>query len=1342
MNLSSDFLLRVKGAKDGFVLPEDKENIDDAMAELALRIQGKSLTFLDISRCRALTQPFVGRTLAQLCTNLQFLDISYTNCKDLSVLCQSLTGLRALNIAGLQLFTPSLQDLAYLDSLEVLSIRRSNVRDVCSLAQLQCLRSLDLGETTLESYVGILRGKRRLEELFLDECVLLGGDSALQDLHESLSELPLLKLVNLQQGSLEHWTDRFLCSLQRPLASEHLPRRVLFFEAVMANNVAETHWFLSSGIDVHARALLDDLPFFFSVWQTRCCFPKAGLQTPFFVFEDVEDIGLFLPNALHLAIFFHARDVLNLLLYHGADRHARVFIADILPNLPGALCEDRQAFQKFAAAESDSLSPDNKTSKRQRKEKRKQQLQQQQGLLGENASSTGNQMTTHSTTDGGDWMVANQRRPLHARDLVQFCYERNVHRFTEGMLTQKVTNWKPRCDELRQRLDSLLRLGGNIHVKFARRKANPHRRRQRQLLRQQQKRQMRRLLRDQQRNRKAKRRLQLQQQNGSTDGSDVRADDVQNEDEEEEEDLEQETENEIDEEEDEEENEGYFDLHYDTGAEVNLENILEHSEPRPMHTTRDLPPLLPPSAAHHTTNPSVYGNTSKKKGSEDIFETVAHRKKKAALVAKRLQEEDELLSELLGAITGTTTSTTATSTAVDASAGQSEVVVQSKNAVGGGDGGDNEGGDGRQQRKQRLQALRRSIAASEDPDLSLQPSPPSVSQPPLKQPQQHLSTEPQKQLERHASPEGTRTKKKTTMTNNESAAKTTTAAADKEVLPKLPLAMFRWKDHAMVKKLCGPARRYVADLVFSPSIDQSNNHEGDGDDDGVDENDGDGMNKNKKQKRKKKKTTATTTTSMGSSSDSEESDRETDIDSKRTSELLAQRQQVYTSLPSSAQTLPDTNGGTNGSTNENSNQRSATPATEDANQGIWAGGFSAPAGVVGLRSCASAPTSLFLPRRTSQKSMRFSLSTDDSYPGVEASTSAAAMMSTSPTQSSPPPPLRRRQSAAFLQPLVVAAEADAALQAALDEQLQLQQQHQEQQQQEAKWKASDGGVGGSSSMVGSGGEGGGAGNAMLSAKFLAQIEQLQQQSTTTAQHKVRKTQAQREAEMRIEAERIAARRAAHWSRELRVLGECRYLFRESARVALEDKIRRRQLDDARVADDRRARFRLLDERAALRKAQPGVRLPALAHIADVTGSTSSSSSSSTGIGTGIGTGTSSVAAGAVPAITNIATTATTATTVVDKPTSKHPPPHLNKPQPQLQQQQPPPRPVEEPANQQLSAEVAERLELLEWQMLRGVVRREERCSQRLPPLDRRAAFVKATEERALLKFEQRQASRR
>lgn len=1330
MNLSSDFLLRVKGAKDGFVLPEDKENIDDAMAELALRIQGKSLTFLDISRCRALTQPFVHRTLAQLCTNLQFLDISYTNCKDLSVLCQSLTGLRALNIAGLQLFTPSLQDLAYLESLEVLSIRRSNVRDVCNLAQLQCLRSLDLGETTLESYVGILRGKRRLEELFLDECVLLGGDSALQDLHESLSELPLLKLVNLQQGSLEHWTDRFLCALQRPLASEHLPRRVLFFEAVMANNVAETHWFLSSGIDVHGRALLDDLPFFFSVWQTRCCFPKAGLQTPFFVFEDVEDIGLFLPTALHLAIFFHARDVLNLLLYHGADRHARVFIADILPNRPGALCEDRQAFQKFAAAESDSLSPDNKASKRQRKEKRKQQLQQQQGLLGEDASSTGNQMTTHSTTGGGDWMVANQRRPLHARDLVQFCYERNIHRFTEGMLTQKVTNWKLRCDELRQRLDSLLRLGGNIHVKFARRKANPHRRRQRQLLRQQQKRQMRRLLRDQQRNRKAKRRLQLQQQNGSTDVSDVRADDVQNEDEEEEEDLEQETENEVDEEEDEEENEGYFDLHYDTGAEVNLENILEHSEPLPMHTTRGLPPLLPPSAAHHTTNPSVHGNTSKKKGSEDIFETAAHRKKKAALVAKRLQEEDELLSELLGAITGTTTATIATSTAADASTGQSEVLVQSKNSAGGGDGKENEDGAGRQQRKQRLQALRRSIAASEDPDLPLQPSPPSVSQPPLKQPQQHLSTEPQKQFERQASPEGTRAKK--TTTNNESgadggSAKTTTAAADKEVLPKLPLAMFRWKDHAMVKKLCGPARRYVADLVFSPFIDKSNNHEGDND--GADEEDGGSMNKNKKQKRRRRKTT--TTTSMGSSSDSEVSDRETDIDSKRTSELLAQRQQAYLSLPSSAQTLPDTNGGTNGSTNgstnENSNQRSTTPATEDASQGIWASGFGAPSGVVGLRSS----TSLFLPRRTSQKSMRFSLSTDDSHPGVEASASATA---------SPPPPLRRRQSAAFLQPLVVAAEADAALQAALDEQLQLQQQHQE--QQEAKRKAAAAtaaadGVGGI--MVGSGGEGGGAGNAMLSAKFLAQIEQLQQQSTTmtAAQHKVRKTQAQREAEMRIEAERIAERRAAHWSRELRVLGECHYLFRESARVALEDKIRRRQLDDARVADDRRARFRLLDERAALRKAQPGVRLPALAHIADVTGSISSSSSSLAGIGIGIGTGTTSAVTGAVPTITNITATAAEA---VDKPIPKHPPQHLKKPQ--QQQQQPPPRPVEEPTKQQLSAEVAERLELLEWQMLRDVVRREELCSKRLPPLDRRAAFVKATEERALLKFEQRQASRR
>lgn len=423
MILSSDFALRCKGAKDGFSVPEDKDAINDSIAETCLRIEGPLLSFLDVSRCRELSHSFIASKIPMICSNLTYLDISYTNCKDATSIYEQLLGLKALNMAGLNLINPTLNGIEYLDSLEILSIRASNIRDVRALAHLHCLRSLDLGETTLHSLHDILEGQRRLDELFLDECVIIGS---LDKVETYISQLDSLKLLNIQDGSLSDWGPLFMEAIPRPLYFEASPRRTLFFETIVANNAAEMNYYLTAGQDINCRAKFNDSDFFHSIWMSRCTYSKAKLQTPFFVFEEGHEFEDFLPSALHLAIFFNSYECVQLLLALGADVNMKVFVSDIIPNDDGQLFDAGTSAATAAAVEGKSQ--------------------------------------------------VDCRVPIHARDLVQFCYDRTVHRFTSGMVAKKTTGWKSKTEKFRSQLDTVLRMGGNVYVKLLKQREEARRR--------------------------------------------------------------------------------------------------------------------------------------------------------------------------------------------------------------------------------------------------------------------------------------------------------------------------------------------------------------------------------------------------------------------------------------------------------------------------------------------------------------------------------------------------------------------------------------------------------------------------------------------------------------------------------------------------------------------------------------------------------------------------------------------------------------------------------------------------------------------------------------------------
>eukprot|EP01039_Chlorochromonas_danica_P009162 gene9162-10114_t len=413
MMVSNDFLLRTIGRQDGIILPIHKSDVRDYLLEVILKRIGGQQSFLDLSRCFVLSPRVVNFLTPTHCTNLLYLDLSYTKCDELDMIFQKCLFLEGFVVAGLQLLHPVLTGIGNLHHLQLLSIRSSNIKDIRGIEACSCLRSLDLGYLSLHAVsLSALVSHIRLEELLLDNtCVI---DTSIEETITSLPpcHLPELKLLNVQESDFSSHITWFIGEeTTRDVYLETVPRRRLFFEAVIRNDIKEMYRLLTSGQDINMRASHDDQSFLTKIFVERCTFPKYKLQTPFLLCHDSIS-ETWRPTALHFAIFFNSVACLQTLVDMGADTEALVYISDV-------------------------------------------KLSQDQTYLEENALTEGDQVT-----DEGNSLL--RRREVNATQLLEVVYGCRVHRLTEKMIQHNVVNWKQKCLKIHKRLKLTLEFGSFI----------------------------------------------------------------------------------------------------------------------------------------------------------------------------------------------------------------------------------------------------------------------------------------------------------------------------------------------------------------------------------------------------------------------------------------------------------------------------------------------------------------------------------------------------------------------------------------------------------------------------------------------------------------------------------------------------------------------------------------------------------------------------------------------------------------------------------------------------------------------------------------------------------------
>ena len=190
---------------------EHRKDITDVIFTRYIRLNGPYQLFLDCSRVAQVSpENFIQLSL---CKNLQYLDVSFTDIQDLSIIANNLLELRALNLAGLNVMTwDPLKSLTNLESLSLRFSQRVTNDAVDPIKHFLRLRSLNLGHTNV-SDISFCKSLTRLEELVMDSSKLQ-LQSTWHHPHEDdngeknhhfiaiFSSMPALKVLNICETPL------------------------------------------------------------------------------------------------------------------------------------------------------------------------------------------------------------------------------------------------------------------------------------------------------------------------------------------------------------------------------------------------------------------------------------------------------------------------------------------------------------------------------------------------------------------------------------------------------------------------------------------------------------------------------------------------------------------------------------------------------------------------------------------------------------------------------------------------------------------------------------------------------------------------------------------------------------------------------------------------------------------------------------------------------------------------------------------------------------------------------------------------------------------------------------